>query len=31
VTGSSADFGKLVERELARWSKFIKEAKITAD
>ena len=31
VTGSSADLGKLVERELARWSKFIKEAKITAD
>jgi len=31
VTGSSEDFGKLVQSELAKWSKFIKEAKITAD
>ena len=31
VTGSPEDFGKLVQSELAKWSKFIKEAKITAD
>ena len=31
VTGSPDDFGKLVQSELAKWSKFIKEAKITAD
>jgi tripartite-type tricarboxylate transporter receptor subunit TctC len=31
VTGSPADFGKLVHAELDKWSKFIKEAKITAD
>jgi tripartite-type tricarboxylate transporter receptor subunit TctC len=31
VTGSPEDFGRLVQSELARWSKFIKEAKITAD
>jgi tripartite-type tricarboxylate transporter receptor subunit TctC len=31
VTGSPEDFGKLVQAELAKWSKFIKEAKITAD
>ena len=31
VTGSPADFGKLVQSELDKWSKFIKEAKITAD
>jgi tripartite-type tricarboxylate transporter receptor subunit TctC len=31
VTGSPEDFGKLVQSELAKWSKFIKEAGITAD
>jgi len=31
VTGSPEDFAKLVQSELAKWSKFIKEAKITAD
>jgi tripartite-type tricarboxylate transporter receptor subunit TctC len=31
VTGSPDDFAKLVQSELAKWSKFIKEAKITAD
>jgi tripartite-type tricarboxylate transporter receptor subunit TctC len=31
VTGSPEDLGKLVQSELAKWSKFIKEAKITAD
>ena len=31
VTGSPADFSKLVHSELDKWSKFIKEAKITAD
>jgi hypothetical protein len=31
VTGSPEDFGKLVQAELAKWSKFIKEAGITAD
>ena len=31
VTGSPDDFVKLVQAELAKWSKFIKEAKITAD
>ena len=31
VTGSPDDFGKLVQSELAKWGKFIKEAKITAD
>ena len=31
VTGTPEDLGKLVQSELAKWSKFIKEAKITAD
>ena len=31
VTGSPEDFGKLVQSELAKWSKFIKEAGITGD
>jgi hypothetical protein len=31
VTGSPEEFGKLVQSELAKWGKFIKEAKITAD
>ena len=31
VTTTPEDFGKLVKLELAKWSKFIKEAKITAD
>jgi tripartite-type tricarboxylate transporter receptor subunit TctC len=31
VTGLPEDFGKLVQSELAKWSKFIKEAGITAD
>jgi tripartite-type tricarboxylate transporter receptor subunit TctC len=31
VTGSPEDFGKLVQSELVKWSKFIKEAGITAD
>ena len=31
VTNSPAEFGKFVQSENARWSKFIKEAKITAD
>jgi len=30
-TGSPADFGKFVQSELAKWKKFIAEAKITAD
>jgi tripartite-type tricarboxylate transporter receptor subunit TctC len=31
VTGSPEEFGKFVQAELAKWGKFIKEAKITAD
>jgi tripartite-type tricarboxylate transporter receptor subunit TctC len=31
VTGSPEEFGKLVQSELAKWGKFIKEAKIIAD
>ncbi|MFO1313036.1 MAG: tripartite tricarboxylate transporter substrate binding protein [Burkholderiales bacterium] len=31
VTGSPEDFAKFVQIELAKWSKFVKEAKITAD
>ena len=31
VTNSPAEFGKFVQSETARWGKFIKEAKITAD
>ena len=31
VTGSPEDLGKLVQSELAKWGKLIKEAKITAD
>ena len=30
-TGTPAEFGKLVQSELAKWTKFIKGAKITAD
>ncbi|MFO1323723.1 MAG: tripartite tricarboxylate transporter substrate binding protein [Burkholderiales bacterium] len=31
VTNTPEDFGRFVQAELAKWSKFIKEAKITAD
>ena len=31
VTNTPAEFGKFVQSEYARWGKFIKEAKITAD
>ena len=31
VTNSPAEFGKFVQSEYARWGKFIKDAKITAD
>ena len=31
VTGSPEQFGKLVQSELAKWSKLVKDAKITAD
>jgi tripartite-type tricarboxylate transporter receptor subunit TctC len=31
VTGAPGDLGKLVQSELAKWGKFIKEAKISAD
>jgi hypothetical protein len=31
VAGSPDELGKLVQSELAKWSKFLKEAKITAD
>jgi hypothetical protein len=31
VTGTPEELGKLVQSELAKWGKFIKEAKITAD
>jgi tripartite-type tricarboxylate transporter receptor subunit TctC len=31
VAGSPGDLAKLVQSELAKWGKFIKEAKITAD
>ena len=31
VTGLPEDFGKLVQSELAKWSRPIKEAGITAD
>jgi tripartite-type tricarboxylate transporter receptor subunit TctC len=31
VTGSPEEFGRFVQAELAKWGKFIKEAKITAD
>lgn len=31
VTGSPQDLAKLVDAELAKWSKFIKEARLTAD
>jgi tripartite-type tricarboxylate transporter receptor subunit TctC len=31
VSGSPDELGKLVQSELAKWGKFIKEAKITAD
>jgi tripartite-type tricarboxylate transporter receptor subunit TctC len=31
VTGSPADFAKLVQAEIAKWGKLVKDAKITAD
>ena len=31
VTGSPDQFGKLVQSEVAKWSKLVKDAKITAD
>jgi tripartite-type tricarboxylate transporter receptor subunit TctC len=31
VTGSPDQFGKLVQSEIAKWSKLVKDAKITAD
>ena len=31
VTGSPDQFGKLVQSELSKWSKLVKDAKITAD